>query len=290
MTVSFCERVQTVTESAIAGGALLPIPTTALVVEQHGLKYLVRVLDNLKRKDEARARLKLAGSHETNPFLPYDEALYVGEVGEYHRCLLNKFNVVDHHLLIVTREFEAQSDLINLRDFSALAEVMAQLPGLAFYNAGELAGASQPHKHLQLIPLPMAPFAETPFSEQLRSIQDDIPQRCDRLAFNHAVLRLPSGLFNDVIEAGSRLLDCYRHLRAMLDLAPDSPYNLLLTRDWMLMVPRTAERWQGISFNALAFCGAILVRDQAQAEQLREAGIMQALVAVSGQAPDLSGC
>ncbi|GGC01923.1 ATP adenylyltransferase [Marinobacterium zhoushanense] len=278
---NFKDHVDSIARAAIACGALQSIPTEAQVLEQGGLKYLVRVLDNLKRKDEARARLERAGSHNTNPFLPYEEALYVGDVGDYHRCLLNKFNVVKQHLLIVTREFEAQSDLINRRDFAALAEVMAQLPGLAFYNGGETAGASQPHKHLQLVPLPMQPFAETPFSQQLRSIRGDKPQRYEGLAFNHAVLQLPAGLFDDLSMAGNRLLEYYRVLREALALGRDSPYNLLLTPDWMLMVPRTAEMWQGISFNALAFCGAILVRDEEQLTQLREGGIMQALVSIS---------
>ena len=34
---------------------------------------------------------------------------------------------------------------------------MAELNGLGFYNAGRAAGASQPHKHLQLVGLPLAP-------------------------------------------------------------------------------------------------------------------------------------
>jgi len=281
VTMNFSDQVRAVTESAIACGALQSIPTVAEVVEQGGLRFLVRILDNLKRKDEARARLKRAGSQETNPFLPYEAALYVGEAGDYHRCLLNKFNVVEHHLLIVTSRFEPQTDLLDVRDFAALAQVMAQMPGLAFYNSGEAAGASQSHKHLQLVPLPMAPFVETPFSEQLNSVREERAQRCERLAFNHVLLRLPPGLFEDPARAAERLLACYLQLRDALGLAEDTSYNLLLTSDWMLMVPRSAERWRGISFNALAFCGAILVRDEKQAETLLEAGIMQALVSVT---------
>ena len=72
-------------------------------------------------------------------------------------AILNKFNVVDHHLLIVAREFEDQRALLALRDFEAWWRCMSEYDSLGFYNGGPEAGASQPHKHLQLVPLPLAP-------------------------------------------------------------------------------------------------------------------------------------
>ncbi len=72
-------------------------------------------------------------------------------------AILNKFNVVDNHLLIVTREFEQQRSLLTLRDFEALWRCLNEYDSLGFYNGGPEAGASQPHKHLQLVPLPLAP-------------------------------------------------------------------------------------------------------------------------------------
>ncbi|NIO40609.1 MAG: phosphorylase, partial [Burkholderiales bacterium] len=38
-----------------------------------------------------------------NPFLPYGKDLFVSDISETHLALLNKFNVIDYHLLIVTR-------------------------------------------------------------------------------------------------------------------------------------------------------------------------------------------
>ena len=54
-----------------------------------------------------------------NPFLPYDEALWVTHVSETHTVLLNKFNLVDRHVLVVTREFEHQDSPLTLNDISA---------------------------------------------------------------------------------------------------------------------------------------------------------------------------
>lgn len=36
-----------------------------------------------------------------------------------HTLLLNKFNVVEHHLLVVTRSFEPQLQHLNINDFAA---------------------------------------------------------------------------------------------------------------------------------------------------------------------------
>jgi ATP adenylyltransferase len=68
---------------------------------------------------------------------------------------LNKFNIIDHHLLIVTRTFKEQETWLTLQDFEAMWACLNEIDGLVFYNGGKTAGASQRHKHLQLVPLPL---------------------------------------------------------------------------------------------------------------------------------------
>jgi ATP adenylyltransferase len=55
------------------------------------------------------------------------------------------------------------------------------------------------------------------------------------------------------------------------------PYNLLVTRRWMLLVPRSRESFGSISVNALGFAGSLFVRDDAEMRTLRAAGPMRAL-------------
>lgn len=59
-----------------------------------------------------------------NPFLPYDEQLWVQHLSDTHTLLLNKFNLVAHHVLVVTRAFESQDDRLNERDLSATWHVL----------------------------------------------------------------------------------------------------------------------------------------------------------------------
>ena len=54
-----------------------------------------------------------------NPFLPYDDDLWVTHVSETHTVLLNKFNLVERHVLVVTREFRHQSEPLTVEDVSA---------------------------------------------------------------------------------------------------------------------------------------------------------------------------
>ncbi|MDI3323407.1 DUF4922 domain-containing protein [Pontibacterium granulatum] len=284
-TYTLLQDVERVTRSALESGALQSIDTRYEQITENGIPFLLRTLDNLTRKNEASQRLKKAGDTHHNPFKPYDEALYVADLGEHHVCLLNKFNVVDKHLLVVTRELESQQDKINRKDFNALARVMQDIDALAFYNGGKIAGASQPHKHLQLIPMPMEPFSELPFSEALNQLKPGHPNRSPDLKFRHAGMQLPAGTFDNVDRASEVLLTLYNQLREELAITDDgiqttAPYNLLITRKWMLMVPRSEESFEGISFNSLAFVGALLVRSDEDGEKLKANGLMNTLVGV----------
>ncbi len=273
-------RVRSQTQHALTCGALQSIPTSYEWVESGGVRFLVRVVTNLIRK-EADLRQQLAKPGKpVNPFLPYDDNLCVGALSEHHVCLLNKFNVVDHHLLIITRHFEAQDTWLTASDFAALWRCLAEIDGLGFYNAGEPAGASQPHKHLQLIPLPMAEEIEScpiaPVVQKALAASSDPIVTAD-VPFAHGIARL-DGIDVSDRHGGSYLSDRYLALAQSLGLLDPSmpmppqspPYNLIVTRQWMLMVPRSQSSYQGVPVNSLGFTGALLARDHDQLQRVKE--------------------
>lgn len=288
------EKLTERSREALAGGALEPLATEQVFVEQAGLRFLVRVLSGLVRKQRAqREQQHRTGPEggEFNPFLPYDPALFVADISPTHVGLLNKFNVVDHHLLIVTRTFADQDSPLDLDDFRALATCLAGIDGLGFYNAGATAGASQRHKHLQLVPLPLAPEGPPlPLEPALAGAAFEAGgERSPRLPFRHGLLRLRLTGADLELDAET-LLHCYRRLLELLHLSrghgrPTLPYNLLATRRWLLLVPRCRERFADIPVNALGFAGTLLARDRAQLEQLRAAGPLTVLAEV-GCAPE----
>ncbi|UCF37832.1 MAG: hypothetical protein JSU96_02905, partial [Acidobacteriota bacterium] len=155
--------VQRSVETALASGALVTLETHSELIEDGGVPFVVRILSSRLRKEQSAVFQALPEAQRVNPFLPYDPDLYVADLSPTHVCLLNKYNVVERHLLMVTREFEAQDVELTLEDFYTIALCLREYDGLAFYNSDKTAGASQPHKHLQFVPLEDDPlFRELP--------------------------------------------------------------------------------------------------------------------------------
>ncbi len=283
------------TEKALSCGALQFFPTECEFVEQGGVNFLVRILPQLARKDEAKKKQdKESGTStkEFNPFLPYEEDLFVADISDTHLCLLNKFSIVEHHLLIVTRAFEEQETWLTLRDFEAMWACLAEIDGLVFYNGGKTAGASQRHKHLQLVPLPLVEEGpKIPIETVLASalFQNGVGTTAS-FPFVHAIAQLDPNWAKSPQAAASSTLECYHNLLRAVNLISSTPasgerqsgaYNLIATREWMLLVPRSLECFEEISVNSLGFAGALLVRSSEQMKILKDHGPMTILRSVA---------
>ncbi|MEL6457396.1 MAG: DUF4922 domain-containing protein [Cyanobacteria bacterium J06621_15] len=281
-------RIQEQTQHGLECGALQSIATDYEFVEENGVNFLVRILANLSRKDEAKKKQDKAAKKgkDFNPFLPYEEDLFVSDISQTHLCLLNKFNVVDNHLLIVTREFESQDSLLNYQDFQAMWACLAEIDGLAFYNGGKIAGASQKHKHLQLVPTPLAPnqTESIPIAPLFTSVvfEGDVGRVPD-LPFIHGFCRFDNGLLNSPNHAAKITLELYNKLLKAVGLLNEDrennsiAYNFLATREWMFIIPRSEEHFESISINSLGFAGALLVRNQEQMQMLKNLKPMEVL-------------
>ncbi|PJF16735.1 Phosphorylase [Paramicrosporidium saccamoebae] len=196
-----------------------------------------------------------------NPFLPPSPHLTITDIGATHILIFNKYCVVPNHLLLITREFKPQVGLLAPEDFSATELTLAQLEGgwMVFYNSGKESGASQPHRHLQLIPDDKPPIIGSFLDSTVGVFKGII----------HKLVRLTS--------AGSlaeKWRAAYSKVCSILPTAETS-YSLLFTREWMLMVPRLAERYEHVSFNTLVFAGYLLACYQKDYELLLNTEITQ---------------
>lgn len=283
-------RIVDVSRAALEKGVLRPISTDPAYVQDEDIRFFVRVISSLERKDDERLEqaIRAVPEKKVNPFLPYEEDLFVAHVSDTHVALLNKFNVVEHHLLIVTKEFEDQDMLLTLRDFEALWACMAEFNGLGFYNGGEEAGASQRHKHLQMVPVPLAPVGPAvPLEPALeKAAFNGIFGTIPAFPFRHVLVRLegpPVDLPVRTYELYAEMLD-YLGMAAPPKkgtLAQSAPYCFLATRKWMLLVPRSHEFFGPISINSLGYGGALLVRNEEQLEMIKEEGPVNVLASVS---------
>jgi sulfate adenylyltransferase (ADP) / ATP adenylyltransferase len=288
------EKIVMKTEEALKTGAQLPIPTAYEFIQDAGIRFFVRIISGLQQKDKDRRKRQTSSSSgkTINPFLPYQKALYVADISDTHVALLNKFNVVENHLLIITRHFEDQGTLLTLRDFEALWMCMAEYNALGFYNGGEAAGASQPHKHLQMAPLPLAPEGPgipiEPLFEGAGSKAG--PETVRGLPFLHGFVRLEHNGIDSPIDAARNSFVLYGNMLSHVGMETpvakgtkthSNPYCLLITREWMFLVPRSREFFNSISINSLGFAGALLVRNGEQMDFLKKHGPMTALKSVA---------
>lgn len=281
---SLLDRIDRAIARSRESGALEPLSTNYGLLREAGIDFVVWRAERIDRKEEA-TRKQRETDEPSDPFAPPYGDLFVDDVSETHVCLLNKFNVLERHALIVTRQWEDQGAMITFEDFEALWRCLFEVDGLGFYNSSPVSGASQAHKHLQLVDLPMVEEVEgVPMAARFEeaSLEPGEVGCVGSLPFEHALVRLDvreTDVPRDVARAS------YRHYQTMLEWFGHPPvpsYNLLVTRRWMWMVPRVREHWRGISINALGFAGSLLVRDDETFEALEAAGPMQVLSEVSG--------
>jgi sulfate adenylyltransferase (ADP) / ATP adenylyltransferase len=264
------------TETALACGALRSFETRQSVIEDGGMRFILQHAANLARKEQASKLAEKSAADTTaawrDPFSPCEAALRVGDIGERHFLLLNKFNVLAHHLLIVTTQFEPQESLLNEDDFAALFACLNEFDGLGFYNGGTVAGSSQPHKHLQIVPL--APDGHSlPIDSLIEAARADGVFSVPQLPFAHAATWL----------GNHNAQDRYSSLLDAISVKESAPYNLLVTRRWMFAVPRALSHIEGVAVNALGFAGSLFVRDDAQRAVVESLGPMKLLARACGR-------
>ena len=286
----FWQQVMRRAARARVCGALQPIETDRLMTRDRGAPFMVRTARRQPVKALANGDGSDAGEG-VNPFLPYDPDLFVCEVSGSHLCLLNKFNVVDHHLLLVTRHFEPQENMLTYTDFEALWICLNEIDGIAFFNCGPASGASQPHRHLQLVPLPMSEAPDPyPFKPLFAARTGAEIEHLPSLPFRHAVMSIrrdsldaPETLAERTQAQYGLLLDAVGLTPIDLDQAvrASGSYNLLLTREWMMIVPRARECFGTISINALAFVGSLFVKNREELAEVVKHGPLSVLGSVA---------
>lgn len=246
-------------------------------VKQSDIPFIVRVTPNLHHKDKARKdqneKTKQLGQ-EPNPFLPYNPDMFVSDLSSTHLCLLNRFKLFDYPLLIVTREFEEQECMLSFEDFQGISICMQEMDGIAFYNGGLSAGASQRHKHFHFIPYPLDnKLATVPIDTIFKALPRTVESiSLDILPYRHVVSRIDWPNFDSPDIAAELLLSKYRRLLKSIG-EPSSniySYNLMMTRHWMMLALRSAPDYVSIALNAMGFAGIFNVRSGCQVKQIKD--------------------
>ncbi|MGO3871173.1 MAG: ATP adenylyltransferase family protein [Alcaligenes sp.] len=277
MSKEILQRLDQLSQAALASGDLLPVQAQEELMQDQGLTFFVRWVSTLAAKDAASVSIP-GGPRDPNfnPFLPPAPALTVDDASGTHNIVLNKFAVCDLHLVLADKVFSEQLSPLRDIDFRILADFLAVQGGLGFYNGGGPAGASQRHKHTQWIP-------QADSNGSLALYLDKLPAQAPAgsahkhpaLAFEHCFVRLQDTKDPEAL-TGS-LLNSYRTACNELGLVPGEdgllpPHNMLVGQGWLLLVPRSMELVDGISVNALSYAGCIYVRTPEQIDLVRQIG------------------
>jgi len=309
-------KVPSCFEKALQTNDLFFFPSTIQKHIDSGVEYEVRLCPALQHKPHLPTPHfdKVAEGPDSgapfqgkkgkfDPFTPpYNENLHIGDLKDEESqeefvVLLNKYSVVPHHFLLVTKEFKSQASPLMPPELvqTYLLLLAARKLGkklFGFFNCGDNSGASQPHKHIQFIPLDDDGPPVERLARQAKIEFPDRPFSLDNLAYANHSYRLPTYLdtyTQDKLEAV--LSDAFLQL---LDLTistirhdPDYPagrpsYNVLMTLEHLHIIPRrqenyTLETGDKVSVNALGFAGMLLVESEEELEIVKEETISKIL-------------
>jgi ATP adenylyltransferase len=320
---SLWEKITSRYEAAQACQASLFTETTTEVVcdpqdGYGGFEYIVKIAQRLRDKPKSlgASRSTREDKLRNNPFLPPDPDLYVCRLTETHSLVLNKFNITAHHVIIITDRFEEQEAPLTAGDFDATWRVVVAMGGhgsskrceslnrdveysrnvraeclqeceggMAFFNCGPLSGASQPHKHIQCIPLPIAETLEgipldPPFQkvilETLSNGDGAGVREVPSLPFAHGVVgldELGSGRARGM-ELVQKYTDIMEYLERRLGdrWERSSSYNLIMTKRYMMVAPRRQESVESVGCNSMGFAGSFFLGTQQEINDLKRLG------------------
>lgn len=215
-----------------------------------------------------------------------------------HLLVLNKFAIVPEHFILITREFKLQTNLLDDADLAAVYACIQAYHDhktedelFAFFNSGEHSGASQPHRHVQL--LPVARMRDGLDGETKWGVL------ADKLAdLNDPGAKPPLATFASRLRPGmtpSDLRAVYLSLYEQACTAAGAPtpsvenggaarisYNLAMTRDTMVLCPRRAEgdvvrdaegnEVGRLALNGTVLAGTALVKSEEEWDALRGDG------------------
>lgn len=302
----------------LSGDLIFTASETHITTEtEYNIECEVCYAPGLAKKPQLIAHVVEATTHEkigqANPFLPHNPALFVEDGSEEHKILLNKFCIVPHHFLIVTKDFQPQTQPLSPDDllmaWNSLQALKNSHPdAIAFYNCGARSGSSQPHKHLQVLPV----TRPTPLTNIVRQVIQRRPGRKETRpgdhftvpfpCVNHAILlQDPEHSHKDaeqiLIEAYISLMDSMlmsiREYAEQDHLSDEEraacmgggrsglAYNWLLTREFMMIVPRrqesTNDHGDGIvlNINSLGFAGMVLAKTSEELELVKRRGVIE---------------
>lgn len=119
------------------------------------LQFQLRFSPALANKPKSN---KPSNTKPIDPFENPTKGLFITDLPPSHFLVLNKFPVIPDHFILATKEFKQQTDALEQKDLEAAYACLKAYQDtgerlFGFFNSGEASGASQPHRHIQFLPV-----------------------------------------------------------------------------------------------------------------------------------------
>lgn len=279
------DLVKSAFQKAKSTNDLTYYPTQVVDISVSSLPFQLRFSPSLAFKPKGPPKSPTT----TKPFDPFAYSplpkLYITDLSPTHYLVLNKFAITEEHFILATREFKPQTHVLERADLEGALECVKAFRdngGLfVFFNGGEHSGASQPHRHLQMLPV--------------QRMKDGLREGSPWEVLASKLGEAPFQTFAEKISlevSGEDLYAAYLRLYRKAceasgvqgDVTPDGEakisYNLAMTEDVLVVCPRVAEGgvindFNGqevgkLSLNGTMLAGTALVKSEAEWDALKE--------------------
>ncbi|QKX54069.1 uncharacterized protein TRUGW13939_01152 [Talaromyces rugulosus] len=315
--------------AAKEAGALIFSATHLAVLPAARVHYQLRYCPALSKKPQSIKQEKQKGP-KIDPFENPSRELLVAEIPSLddqdagHILVLNKFPVIPRHFILATKRFRNQTDLLEKEDLEATFACIQAWKNqdstrdedeakknrlFAFFNSGEESGASQPHRHLQFLPIEDMREQQQdqgqdskwiPLIDRVATADDAVItesglRHLPSLPFRHFALPLPLtpspetlyegylSLYRAAVEVSSTTLDSVEKAEKLAQSVGPAAisYNFAMTESAMMICPRRSEiaylnnknnngtDTGKISLNGTILAGTLMVKQESEWDELR---------------------
>ncbi|KAL7943532.1 alpha-galactosidase [Trichoderma barbatum] len=319
------ELVKTTFSKALSVNELHYFPTQVTILHINSITFQLRFSPSLANKPKGPPPDPSQPRKPFDPFANPPASLFVTDLGPSHYLVLNKFAVVPEHFILATKEYKLQTHVLEESDLEATLacidayeqagndetssvsqERKSQGDGLfAFFNGGQHSGASQPHRHIQLLPVSrMKDGLDTNSSWDVLAQQAEKIEKTPFVAFSEpiSVDTSPASLHAAYLRLYKRACQAVAQHTGATSLASDDipttgeamiSYNMAMTKDTLVICPRLSEGSEirnsetsspigSLALNGTVLAGTALVKSEAEWEALKKSpsGVLAVLKSI----------
>lgn len=190
--------------------------------------------------------------------------LVLANINDTHLLVANMYCVLRPQLMLLTRDsYRRQHEPLSAEDIDAAKAVLVtvQKPFYVMFNCSAMAGASREHKHMHILPC------------------DDKDAATGIPSVESQLNNFPFQFFWRRVDFGEDSLPQIYHklladARDALNLTPSAicPHNAILTRTWLMVIPRRSKDFHGLTSNGAGMIGSVWLQNEAQLEKWTHLG------------------